>query len=123
MDPDAGSDRPVPGTAIVPFDDIINFWINSLGSYRVDALFACPAPGNWSIGQLYLHLINDTRFFIEQVNACLSHNDNLEAQPIPAAKIMLDNNEFPDLLIEGHPDNAKIPQPTGKPQLKRIADH
>ena len=117
MDRKGDDDGRHSNTTSLTIDEIIGFWINSLGDYKPEALSASPAPGSWSIGQLYLHLVNDTRYFAEQIKSCLSHNDHLEDQPVPAAATMLDQNKFPDQSIEGHPDNGKIPQPTGKQEL------
>lgn len=35
----------------------IDSWITYLDEYTINQLHANPAPGNWSIGQLYVHLI------------------------------------------------------------------
>lgn len=99
------------------YDNAIDPWITALDEYTIEALSLIPAPGNWSIGQLYLHLINDTLYFITQARLCLSHNDHAGSQASEAAKIMLQKNEFPDELIEGNPGNAYIPQPASKEQL------
>lgn len=99
------------------FNNTIDAWIKNLEPYSFANLCMKPTPGSWSLGQLYLHLINDTRYYIEQIEPCLSSNNNATEQIKPNRKALLLANEFPDIQIEGHPDNAFIPQPESKEQL------
>ena len=76
-----------------------------------------PAAHSWSLGQLYLHLINDTWYYIDQIKACLSGNDNAHREISAEARALFLQNSFPDKKIAGHPDNAFIPQPDSKDSL------
>ena len=91
--------------------------MKALGEYSFENLCSKPTPASWSLGQLYLHLINDTQYYIEQLEPCLSTNDNNEAAMNVKGKVLFLTNDFPDTLIAGHPDNAFIPQPVNKEQL------
>ena len=95
----------------------IGIWKEALASYPAEALCKQPSRGCWSIGQVYLHLIADTNFFIEQINLCLISNDNVNEEPTGNGKLMLRKNEFPDMKIEGDPSNALIPQPGSADEL------
>jgi hypothetical protein len=55
--------------------------------------------------------------FIEQARVCASANDNMHEQLSANAKTMFLNNEFPEAIIEGPPNNASTPQPESKEQL------
>ena len=99
------------------FNRTIDSWINALDHYSFDQLCMQPAPGSWSLGQVYMHLIDATGYFITQVNTCLSNNDNMTESASPAAIRMFSNNEFPDKILEGPPSNALTPQPVSKQQL------
>ena len=99
------------------FNRTIDSWINALEQYSFGQLCIQPAPGSWSLGQVYMHLIDATNYFITQVNACLSNNDNMTELAHPAAKRMFLNNEFPDKILEGPPSNALTAQPGSKQQL------
>ncbi|MES2331698.1 MAG: DinB family protein [Bacteroidota bacterium] len=98
-------------------DHIIDFWIKELERYTIIELQLKPSPHSWSLGQLYIHLLNDTNYYIEQIKICVSTSHNSAEEMAPAAKTMLLNNEFPDAIIEGAPSNAQIPQPENKEQL------
>lgn len=97
---------------------IIDYWVKCLGDYTIETLHLIPSTPGWSLGQLYLHLINDTNFFIEQIKTCTNNNENADEQAHDFAKQLFRNNGFPDITIEGNPDNAFIPQPESKQQLK-----
>ena len=64
-----------------------------------------------------MHLIQATHFFIKQIHACVSNNDNLDGELYPEARSMFSNNDFPDTLLDGPPSNATTPQPESKEQL------
>src|SRR5215211_4020516 len=99
------------------FQNTIHFWIDELERYDFDQLCAKPAPNSWSLGQVYMHLIENTIWFMGQVKTCISANENAIRDSSPAAKIMFLNNSFPDEILEGPPENASTPQPENKEQL------
>ena len=99
------------------FNHTVNIWITGLQQYHFRQLCTKPSEKSWSPGQLYIHLIEDTSYYIEQIKLCVSGNDNAMEEASPFAKTMFLNNDFPDEVIEGAPDNALIPQPGSKEQL------
>ncbi|WP_428660383.1 DinB family protein [Runella sp.] len=99
------------------FDHTIDFWIMELEQYSFTQLCTKPSSAAWSLGQLYIHLINDTRFYIEQLRNCIATNENADEEASAFAKAMFFNNEFPDEAIEGAPSNAYILQPDSTLQL------
>lgn len=96
----------------------IDYWIHLLDGYTLLQLKQQPASGGWSLGQLYLHLVNDTNFFIDQIKSCIHNNDHAEKQAHDFAKKLFQENTFPDISIQGNPSNAFIPQPQSKEQIK-----
>lgn len=95
----------------------IDAWLRSLEAYSLPELQYKPIPGQWSAGQLYLHLLGDTNFYLDQAEACWNGEENAEKSCNAFAQKILSDNAFPDMKIEGHPDNAHIPQPLSKEQL------
>src|SRR5258706_9011369 len=92
-------------------------WMKELERYDFTQLLAKPSPTSWSLGQLYIHLIQSTRFFIKQARISSSNNDNSNEDSFAGAKTMFRNNEFPDTLLEDPPSNAVTPQPPSKEKL------
>jgi len=67
-----------------------------------------------------MHLIENTNYYVDQIKMCVSTNDNIMGEASPEAKTMFLNNEFPDEVIEGPPENLDTPQPDNKEQLIRF---
>src|SRR5258708_1659600 len=99
------------------FNATIDKWIISLDDYTLEMLCRNPQIQSWSLGQVYNHIIDDTKYFIEQMRICLSTNANSEKEMHKDAKTMLVNNEFPDILMEGPSTNSNIRQPQRKDEL------
>ncbi|MBC7884880.1 MAG: DinB family protein [Saprospiraceae bacterium] len=99
------------------FNYIIDIWINELEKYDFNLLCIKPTPTYWSLGQVYFHLIQETKFFFEQVNVCLSNTNHQTEQKSDAAGVIFSNYDFPDEQIVGPPSNDKTPQPENKQQL------
>jgi hypothetical protein len=99
------------------FDNTIDEWIKALNHYTFTQLVSKPFSGSWSLGQLYNHLIDDCNFYIEQIKICVTNNDHASEEAAPDAKTMFQNNSFPDVVLEGSPNNAFIPQPVSKELL------
>ena len=101
------------------FNKTIDDWILSLDQYSFEELLIKPGPDSWSLGQVYMHLVNETRYYLSQVEECLETNEHATEKMTEEGMTMLSNNTFPDARIKGEPDSiAKIQQPTSRWQLK-----
>lgn len=101
------------------FHDTIEFWIQELDHYEYSQLCTKPSPTAWSLGQVAMHLIENTQYFFDEIKICINTNDNFDKHASAAATIMFSNNDFPDERIEGPPSNQNTPQPESKEQLLR----
>src|SRR5437762_3357876 len=99
------------------FNHTIDYWIEELERYTFIQLCARQSPNSWSLGQMYRHLIDDANFYVEQIKMCVMNNDHAIEEATAHGKMMLHNNDFPNEIIEGSPNNAFIPQPENKEQL------
>jgi hypothetical protein len=99
------------------FNHTIDIYINALRRYTFEELCVTPSARSWSIGQMYIHLIQDTGFYIDQIEIATASDEQSDRKLLPHGKWMLDRNEFPDEIIEGAPSNAFIAQPPSKQQL------
>lgn len=99
------------------FNQTIDIWIQELERYDFRQLCTKPSPASWSIGEVYVHLISEAGFHLEQIAACLSTNEHASEEAYPHGRKMLQANEFPDEIIEGPPSNALVTQPRSKEQL------
>jgi hypothetical protein len=101
------------------FNDTIDQWIISLDRYTLEMLRQKPRPGSWSLGQVYVHITNDTRYFVERMALALSSSANSKKDMHPNAKAIFQNNGFPDALITGPATDDTVPQPQSKDALKQ----
>ncbi|MDI3322412.1 DinB family protein [Pinibacter soli] len=99
------------------FNHIIDYWITELNQYTFEQICAKPSDKSWSLGQLCMHLIENTDYYANQILICITNNDFMNEEAAAAAKNMFDNNDFPDKLIEGPTANALTMQPASKEQL------
>ena len=97
----------------------LDLWIQAVEQNNFERICAKPTPTSWSLGQVCMHLISETSYYLKQIHVCLSTNDNVDKEMTAHAKSMFRNNEFPGELIEGPPSNANTPQPRSKELLLR----
>ena len=99
------------------YQQTIDIWLQSLEPYDIARLLAQPGPGAWSLGQVYVHILDEAEFYFSQIKICLASNDHAMEACTSEAKTMLRNNSFPDLILEGPASNALVRQPASKQLL------
>lgn len=99
------------------FNHTMDIWLKDLEQTSFDRICAKPSKDSWSLGQVCMHLIHETSYYLEQIKICLSTDDNAMKEMSPNAKIMFRNNDFPNKLIEGPSTNSNTAQPYSKEQL------
>lgn len=100
------------------FNRIIDYWIDELHQYTFEQIVVKPSIESWSLGQLYMHLVENTNYYADQINICVTNNNFVDEHASKGAQAMFSKNDFPDELIEGPPENAFTPQPNSKEQLQ-----
>lgn len=104
---------------IQDFNNTIDIWIGALERYDFEQLRRKPSADSWSVGQMYMHLIENTDYYIEQIKICVATDEHAAGEVAPHGKAMLLNNDFPDEIIEGPASNLDTPQPESKEHLMR----
>jgi len=101
------------------FNATIDGWISGLQQYRPESLVLKPDERSWSIGQLYVHILEETDWYMGQIQLCLGNADNITGGKKSTADEMFLKNEFPDMIIKGDPlTSGKIQQPHSTDQLQ-----
>jgi DinB superfamily len=96
----------------------IDIWIDALQNCDPGYLLEKPDGESWSLGQVFMHLLNETNYYIEQIECCLAHGENESGQMAESAELMFARNELPDEKIKGDPQSTdKIIQPESKAGL------
>ncbi|SFD58187.1 DinB superfamily protein [Chitinophaga sp. CF118] len=105
-------------TYLRQFNETIEKWITYLDDYTLEMLCQKPQINSWSLGQVYVHIVEDTEYFIEQMKASLLFdNANSEKEMHRNAKVMFENNEFPDMLLDNPSNNPNLRMPQSKDEL------
>jgi len=100
------------------FNNTIQQWIGQLDNYSIEMLCQRPQADAWSLGQVYIHIIEDTTFYLEQMKAALaSENRNAERSMRAQARAMFENNGFPDMMLENPFNDINLRQPQSKDEL------
>jgi hypothetical protein len=99
-------------------NDTADKWIAVLSHYDLDILLKQPDIQKWSLGQVAMHIITENDFYTEQVEYCLTSNENISEQMVPQARTMFVLNSFPDIQIERDASlSQSYPQPKTKSNL------
>ncbi|SFN42969.1 DinB superfamily protein [Chitinophaga sp. YR627] len=109
---------PDPAGILEQFNHTITTWINYLDDYTLEMLHQQPLPGSWSLGQVYIHIIDDTQYQAGQMKQALTDVHNSHEDMHPNARQMFLHNSFPDIQIEGPATNTPIRQPQSKEELR-----
>lgn len=88
--------------------------IHALAEYKEEQLLLKPTPNSWSMGQVYMHLIEETQYYILEMEACLASKNNLLEDMSDTAKSWFQNNAFPNERLQGM---AAPLQPKSKAQV------
>lgn len=103
---------------LADFDTTVRQWIAYLDDYTLEQLSRQPQPQSWSLGQVYIHIISETGYYISQVKAALQDRSHSDQHMHDDAQAMLANNSFPDMQLET-PAEKNLPQPTDKEVLRQ----
>lgn len=103
--------------ALEQFNQTIDAWIAILKEYPFENLIKRPIPNSWTLGQVFVHIIGDTSYHVQQMRSAMLTDANGEKEMHPDAKWMFGNNMFPDMQIEGPGTLDNVPQPVSKDEL------
>lgn len=102
---------------IEDFNRTVDIWITQLEHYSFAEICTKPSLKSWSLGQVIMHLITETNFYLQQINICISSNENSNEEAMINAKMLFSKNALPDQIIEGPASNLLVSQAESKIQL------
>jgi len=101
------------------FNQTIQKWIDFLDDYTLEMLGKKPDDNSWSLGQVYTHITDDTAWFVEQMATAMQTNADSDKEMHEHARNMLQNNSFPDVMIEGPATGIFIKQPGSNDEMRQ----
>jgi hypothetical protein len=104
------------------FEEVMNHYLEELNGFSMEQLKRQPSENEWSIGQMYLHLINATLYMhLRNVDQCMTQNEDSivsQGEKTEAGQAVFDQGGFPPVRIQVPPSPQYTPgQPESKDQL------
>lgn len=93
-------------------------WVAFLDDYSLEMICRPTPAAAWSLGQVYVHIIDDTSWYVEQVVIALSGDDHYDREMTEEGRQILAHG-FPEIQIAGPATNTVIPQPESLDVLKK----
>jgi hypothetical protein len=92
--------------------------LRALEKYSLPRLLMKYDPKKWSLGQMFLHIVESTDFFLDNVGTCLGVMKDAGEPTTERAQRVFAANELPDIEIVGPASNDRTPQPESIESLR-----
>lgn len=103
------------------FENTVNVYLKDLEAYDMEQLLLKPQEDQWSLGQMYLHLIQSAQYMgFRNIEACrvMDTTPEITEDKSDAWKAVMNNGSFPPISIQVPPSKEYTPlQPESKEQL------
>jgi hypothetical protein len=100
-----------PATVLKKFNQRISIWEKGFDNYTLQQLLMKPDDENWSLGQVYVHLIDNTvQYNIKRIEICISSNKNAAGIKSPEGEMVYSCNAFPPVKLKSPRGLPKQPE-------------
>ncbi|MGB3182120.1 MAG: hypothetical protein WBB45_12070 [Cyclobacteriaceae bacterium] len=96
----------------------LNTWHSALENYSLVQLTKAPDYNKWSVGQLYLHLVEETSWYLKQAESAIGGGNDAEAEMGEVLQGWFRKNSFPDRKFAGLAGPQSVPQPRSRQQIE-----
>ncbi|HEY2495116.1 MAG TPA: DinB family protein [Paenibacillus sp.] len=108
--------------ALQRFEEIANHYLHELENLSMEQLKRQPSEDEWSLGQMYQHLINSALYMqLRNINNCMTQSEDSIAPPVEKTRegvAIFDQGSFPPIRIQVPASPQYTPeQPDSKEQL------
>ncbi|MNO28545.1 DinB superfamily protein [compost metagenome] len=107
--------------ALQRFEETANHYIQELDNFSMEQLKRQPGEGEWSLGQMYQHLINSALYMqLRNVEQCLQSEDPVApiTEKTKEGTEIFNQGSFPPIRVHVPPSPQYTPtQPESKEQL------
>lgn len=100
------------------FEEMVQHYLLELDGFSLEQLQYTPQEGEWSLGQMYLHLVDSALHMqLKNIDLCLKPNGEMGAKT-EAGIAIFDLGGFPPVRIQVPPSPQYTPpQPTSKEEI------
>jgi DinB superfamily len=102
------------------FEQVATYYIEELSKYSLDEFTRKPSEDEWSLGQMYNHLINSTLYFhLKAIEQCANGTVSDSGKKTEIGESIFKEGTFPPIRVKGPDTPDFTPQnPTGKEEVK-----
>lgn len=93
------------------FNAEMDYWIDQLNDYTPEQFELKPSATEWSVGQMYQHLLEATVYFFKNTRECIQSDTNKHEQLTLKGQGFFEMGALPAVRIEGPPTNKLTQQP------------
>ncbi len=90
---------------------LLQQWDGLLERQSMETLQLRENGQGWTLGQLYMHLVQSTVYFSKQINTCLQSEAHQDEPLLSRAAAVFQAGSLPDIRIEGPVSNSQTPEP------------
>lgn len=90
---------------------LLQQWDLLLESQSLETLQLRENGQGWTLGQLFMHLVQSTVYFSKQINTCLQSEAHQDEPLLPKAAVLFKAGSLPDKRIDGPASNSQTPEP------------
>ena len=109
-----------PSENFSKFESLVQIWQNELNKYTEEQFLRKPNDDEWSIGQVYVHLLQSAKFFhIKQIEQCATRQGTVKnGKMTMPGKIVYALGMFLPMRVKVPPSPQYTPvQPTNKEEV------
>ncbi|MFD2216612.1 DinB family protein [Metabacillus endolithicus] len=102
------------------FEKSVERYLLELEDITMEQLLAAPNDEEWSIGQLFVHLIQSAHYMLHNIEQCLAGGDDVTGVTkgkTEDGKALFELGSFPPIRIKVPASSYTTPQPEGKEHL------
>jgi hypothetical protein len=102
------------------FEQVTAYYIEELSKYSLDEFTRKPSEDEWSLGQMYNHLIKSTlHLHLKAIEQCVNGTTSAGGEKTEIGESVFKEGTFPPIRLKG-PDTPDFtpPNPTGKDEVK-----
>lgn len=96
--------------------DCIQEYLEFLQDFSQEELRYRANPETWSLGQLFSHLIHDTIYYLDQIEACVSSKQEQLSGKTDAGQEIFKQGRFPPIKIK----NPDVPDPSNSESKEEL---
>ena len=102
------------------FEQVATYYIEELSKYSLEEFTRKPSEDEWSLGQMYNHLIKGTYYLhLTAIEQCANGTASDGGKKTEVGESIFKEGTFPPIRVKG-PDTQEFtpPNPTGKEEVK-----